>query len=146
MEIEDLQAKARVATDLFEKGAARVKITGTDIEVDWREYEEATSGDRSPVSQTVKVNVSAMATASVNFSLQIRQIVNQLEQKHLDPEKLETAKKQLASFEEELQRLKPRWPRVRKILRWALGLGEELFLRLVVMWAQQHGLTGFGGG
>ncbi len=143
MEIQDLQAKARVATDLFEKGAARVKITGTDIEVDWQEYEEATI-DRRPVSQTVKVNVSALATSSINLSQQIQQIVRQLEQKELDPVRLETAKKQLVSFEEELQRPKPRWPKVRKILRWALGLGEELFLRLAVMWAQRHGLTGFG--
>lgn len=143
MEIEDLQAKARVATDLFEKGAARVKITGTDIEVDWQEYEEATI-HRRPVSQTVKVNVSALATSSINLSQQIQQIVGQLEQKEFDPVRLAIAKKQLASFEEELQRPKPRWPKVRKILRWALGLGEELFLRLVVMWSQRHGLTGFG--
>ena len=94
------------------------------------------------MSQTVKVNVSALATSSVNLSQQIQQIIRQLEQKQLDPVRLETAKKQLVIFEEEPQRPKPRWPKVRKILGWASGLGEELFLRLVVMWAERHGLSG----
>ena len=40
MEVADLEKKAKVATDLFEKGAARVRITDTDIEVDWKEYTE----------------------------------------------------------------------------------------------------------
>lgn len=143
MEIEDLEAKARIVTRFMEKGARVVKIFGTNIEVDQREYIEAISGNRSPVSQSVNVNVSATAQASVDFSSQIQQIVKQLEQRHLEPQKLETAKKQLASFEEELRRPEPRWPKVRKIFKWALSLGEELFLRLVVMWAQRHGLTGF---
>ena len=141
MEIEDLCSKAMVATDLSEKGAARGKITGTDIEVDQREYEEATI-DRRLVLQTVKVNVSALTTSSGNLSQQIQQIIRQLEQKQLDPVSLETAKKQLVIFEEEPQRPKQRGPKVRKILRWASGLGEELFLRLVVMWAERYGLSG----
>ena len=141
MQIDDLQAKARVATDLFEKGAARVKITDTDIEVDWREFQDATT-DKGPVSQTVNVNVSAVATSSVNLSQQIEQIIRQLEQKQLNPARLETARKQLARFEEELQRPRPRWTKGKQILKWALSLGEELFLRLVTMWAQRHGPTG----
>ena len=142
MPFSKLESMAKIVTRL-QKPGARIKVRGSDdsyIDLDQRELREATK-DRKSVSQNVKVNVSAVATSSSNVSQQIQQIIMQLDQKQLDPARLETAKKQLASFEEELQRSKPRWSKVKEILRWALSLGEELFLRLVMMWAQQHGLT-----
>jgi len=130
MELEDLEAKSRVAVDLFEKGAARVKITGTDIEVDWRKYVEATSGDKGAVFQAVRVNVSATALASASISEKIQEIAKGLEQSGVDPEKVPEAKAHLDTIEKELKKTRPRWNVTRKVLRWALDFSEEIFLRL----------------
>ena len=137
MELENLEAKARVATDLFEKGVARVKITGTDIEVDWREYAEATSGDRSAVSQTVKVNVSTTALAVSSISERIHEIAGELDKSGVDSKKVLEAKQRLETLEKELKKTNPRWKVAKQVLRWSLDFSKELSLRLAVIVAER---------
>jgi len=137
MALNDLEAKARVATDLFEKGAARVKITGTDIEVDWREYKEATSSDRSAMSQNVRVNVSTVALSSSSLSQTIQEIIRELDKSGIDPAKVREAKEQVQTLGKELQKANPRWGVAKQVLRWALDFSKEIFLRLAVMVAER---------
>lgn len=132
--MDDLEVKARVATDLFEKGAARVKITDTDIEVDWREYEAATR----PVSQSVQVNVSTSASSVASISNSIQQIVRELDQLGIDAAKAPEVKEKLKTLEEELCRKRPHWNVVKQVLHWALDFSRELFLRLAVLMAEHY--------
>lgn len=133
MGLNDLEAKARVATDLFEKGAARVKIIGTDIEVDWQEYKEATSPDRSAMSQNVRVNVSTIALSSSSISQAIQEVIRELDKPGVDPTKVREAKEQVKTLEKELQKANPRWNVAKQVLRWALDFSKEIFLRLAVI-------------
>jgi len=137
MELEDLEAKARVATDLFEKGAARVRIIGTDIEVDWREYEEAIRGNRSAVTQTVKVNVSTTALAASSISEKIHEVAKELDKPGVDFSKVPEAKARLKTLEKELKKTSPRWNVVKQVLRWALDFSKEMFLRLAEIVAER---------
>ncbi len=139
MEKPTFEQKAAVVADLLDRGASSVIVTDSKIEVSRKEYEEAV-GAKEPVSQSVEVNVSAQATSSANFTQQIQQLVRQLEQTERDPAKLDAARKQLQAFDEELQRPKPRWSQAKGILKWALGYGEELSMRLAAIWIQQQGL------
>lgn len=137
--MDDLEAKARVATDLFEKGAARVKITGTDIEVDWREYEKVTGQSPiRPVSQNVRVNVSTSTLSVASISNSIRQIVHELDQLGIDSAKAPEVNEKLKTLEKELRKTSPRWNVVRRILHWALDFSKELFLRLAVLIAERY--------
>lgn len=142
MRITELEAKAQIATDLFEAGAARVKITGTDIEVVWKEYVEATTSGGTPVSQAVNVNVSAVAQASISVSQSIEQILTDLPTMSIDPAIVGQAREQLEKLREESKRRRPRWNVVKSVLQWALEYSTELSLRLapvvVAMMAQGH--------
>ena len=128
-----------MATDLFEKGAARVKITDTDIEVDWREYEAATrQSPIRPVSQNVQVNVSTSASSVASISSSIQQIVRELDQLGIDAAKAPEVKEKLKTLEEELCRKRPHWNVVKQVLHWALDFSRELFLRLAVLIAEHY--------
>jgi len=140
-QLDDLETKARVATDLFEKGAARVKITGTDIEVDWQEY-QAVAG---PASQRVYVNVSSSASSAASVSSSILQIVRELDQLGVEPSKVPEARAKLRTLEDELRRTNPRWDVLRRILRWALDFGRELFLRVAVVVVEHYFASKFQG-
>lgn len=120
------------------KGVTTIKVG--DVEVTRSEYVQATQG------VPINISVAAQATAitSVDISTNIQEILKQLEARNIERQKLEEAKEQLESFARELQRAKPRWPQIRKILKWGLGLGQEIFLRLVVTWVQRCGQGGFG--
>lgn len=135
-----LEGMAKVVL-MLQKPGAKISVRGSDdsyIELDQREIMEATQ-EAKPVSQNVNVNVSAIASSSVNVSQQIKDIIIQLEQQQISPSKLEYAKKQLQSFEEELKQPKPRWSKGKKILAWALNSSEEIFMKLVILWIQQQG-------
>lgn len=138
MEVVDLERRAKVATDLFEKGAALVKITDTGIEVDWREYSAITGGSKGTVSQTVKVNVSATAKASSSISVVFREIITQLQNYDIEPDKIPEAKIKLNTLEKELSKKNPRWNVVKQVLGWALDCSKELFLRLSVILAEYY--------
>jgi DNA replicative helicase MCM subunit Mcm2 (Cdc46/Mcm family) len=137
LDSDDLGTKARVATDLFEKGAARVRITGTDIEVDWREYEAATR----PVSQNAQVNVSTSASSVASISNSIRQIVSELDRLGIDSAKAPEAKEKLKTLEEELRRKNPHWNVVKQVLHWALDFSRGLFLRLAVLIIDRYSMS-----
>lgn len=137
MELTDLERKAKIAVDLFEQGAARVKIIGDDIEVDWREYQDAVGADRGAVSQTVKVNVSATALASSSISHRIQEIANELDKSGLDSAKILEAKERLKILEREVKKARPRWNVVKQVLVWALDFSKEVFLRLAVIAAER---------
>lgn len=132
--MDDLETKARVATDLFEKGAARVKITGTDIEVDWREYEAATG----PMSQNVQINVSTSASSVASISNSIQQIVRELNQLGIDAARVPEAKEKLKTLEKELCRPNPRWDVLKRVIHWALDFSRELFLRVAVLIVERY--------
>ena len=129
-----LETKARIATDLFEKGAARVKITDTDIDVTWREYEAATG----QVSQAMQVNVSTSASAVASVSNSIRQIIRELDQLGIHAAKAPEAEGRLKTLEEELRKQKPRWDVIKQVLHWALDFSKELSLRLAVLMAEHY--------
>jgi len=137
-EQDDLQTKARIATDLFEKGAARVKITGTDIEVDWREYTEVTKSLANPVSQTVIVNVSSSSKSSSYISQKIRNISDSIDSSPHYSKKSVEAKKQLQTLENELEKPKPQWKVAKKVLQWALDFGKEVFLKIALLVAERY--------
>jgi len=132
------EEKLRVMRVLLDSGLTHksgpTKIKVGDVEVTRTEYAEAIRG------VPININVSAQASAmvSTNISFQIKEVIKQLQDRHIDPVKLKMAKAQLTDFEAELKRQKPRWPQIRKILRWSLSLGEEIFCRLVVLWAQRY--------
>ena len=131
--MSDLKTKARLVTKLFEiQKATFVKITDDSIEVDRREYEAATG----PVSQNVRVNVSALSAASISNS--IRQIVGELDQLGIDAAKAPEAKEKLKTLEEELRKERPHWNIVKQVLHWALDFSRELFLRLAVLIAERY--------
>jgi hypothetical protein len=141
-DLEDLQARADVAENLFKRGATRVKITGADIEIDWnvwRAYEAATGQSPiGPVSQNVQVNVSASASSAASISNSIRQIVRELGQLGIDAAKMPEAKEKLKTLEEELRKERPHWNIVKQVLHWALDLSRELFLRLAVLITERY--------
>lgn len=132
--MDDLETKARLVMDLFEKGATRVKVTDTGIEVDRREYEAATG----PVSQNVQVNVSTSASSVALISNSIRQIIRELDRLGIDSAKAPEAKEKLETLEEEFRRKSPRWNVVKQVLHWALDFSTELFLRLAVLMAEHY--------
>lgn len=138
MEVSDLEKRAKVATDLFEKGAARVTITDTGIEVDWREYSDITSGDKGGVSQTVKVDVSATAKASSSLSAEFREIEKQLHNYDIDSKIIPEAKIRLRTLETELKKKNPKWNVVKQVLGWALNCSKELFLRLSAILVEHY--------
>jgi len=141
-DLEDLQARAAVAKDLFQSGATRVKITGADIEVDWnlwRVYEAATGQSPiSPASQNVHVNVSTSASAVGSISSSVQQIIRELDQLGIDSARVPEAKEKLKTLEKELHRTDPRWKVIRQVLQWALGFSRELFLRLAALMVERY--------
>jgi hypothetical protein len=132
--LDDLETKARLVMDLFEKGATWVKITDDGIEVDRREYEAATE----PVSQNVQVSVSTSASSAASISNSIQQITRELNQLGIDVAKAPEAKEKLKTLEEELRKERPHWNVVRQVLQWALDFSRELFLRLAVLIAERY--------
>lgn len=130
--------KLRVVRELLDFGLTHEsgpsKIRVGDVEVTRAEYAQAMIG----VPININVATQATATLSANISVEIKDVIKKLQDKQIEPVKLKTAKEQLANFEAELQRTKPRWPQIRKILRWSLSLGEEIFCRLVLLWVQRY--------
>jgi len=137
----DYDEKLRVMRELLDSGIKHkgglTTIKVGDVEVTRAEYVQEIQGiPGTPLT----INVSSQATAaiSVDISLMIQQVVKQLEAKGTKPADLAKAKEQLANLEAELKRTKPRWPQVRKILKWSLGMGERIFLILVAEWLKRQ--------
>jgi hypothetical protein len=93
---------------ISDKSVTRIRLTSKDAEVSVGEYIQAIQG----IPVNINVSAQAIASTSLNLSLQIQEIVKELEKKNLDPKKIEEAKKELSKFEVELKRPKPRWPQV----------------------------------
>ncbi len=129
---------SKVVTDLFEKGAARVKITGTDIDVYWPQYKDITSDKKSTIAQNVNVDVVAVARSSSSISIEFREIEEQLSNYDIDSDKIPEAKKQIKALENELKKRNPKWNVIKQVLGWALNFSKDLFLRLIVIYVEHR--------
>ncbi len=143
MKKTDLKIRAQVATDLFERGAAKVRIADSEIEVDWRDYTEAVTGSAEPKpQQNVNVSVHATATAQSDSASSLSAVFKEIEKKlpeyDIDPKAIPEAKTKLKTLQKELEQKSPKWDVIKKVLSWALNFSKDLFLRLIVIIVEQQ--------
>lgn len=130
----ELERKAKVIADLFEKGAVEVEITGTDIRVTKAEYFALV---REPIHSTPpSVNVSVTTNVNTLVEATLERALHALSNRD-DTDEL---RKQIDALKSELAKHKPNKDRLAEIMKWSLDKGFDVFLKLVPAILQKLGL------
>lgn len=122
----ELELKAKVITDLMEKGATEITIEGTNIKVTRREYLKMISAP----SQVVNVKVDASSHFSAEINSKLDGALDYLKSKYIEKRELSELEDKINILKQELSKSNPNKSKLKSILKWSLDKGLDIFVKL----------------
>jgi len=129
---DDLEAISHVITAILEKEKGPIEISIGDIKVTRKDYEQIVSGQSTPTTQNINVQVTAQAAAQASSTLTARftSVRKELTNSYKNDPRLSEIEKKLDSLHVELNKPKPNKKKLKSTLKWAIDFGWDVFLKI----------------
>jgi len=129
---DDLEAISHVITTILEKEKGPIEISIGDIKVTRKDYEQIVSGQSTPTTQNINVQVTAQAAAQASSILIARftSVRKELTDSYKNDPHLSQIEKKLDSLHVELNKPKPNKNKLKSPLKWAIDFGWDVFLKI----------------
>ena len=129
---DELETKAKIITDLMEKGAEEITIVGDNIKVTKNLYQKMIKGNYPEHSQTQIVNVTLQTTAQniTKINLQIDKAFENLKSLDIMKDRIDELEHNIEIIKSELSNKKPDKNKLLNVIKWACNIGWEVFSKL----------------
>ena len=129
---DELETKAKIITDLMEKGAEEITIVGDNIKVTKNLYQKMIKGNYPEHSQTQIVNVTLQTTAQniTKINLQIDKAFENLKSLDIMKDRIDELEHNIEIIKSELSNKKPDKNKLLNVIKCACNIGWEVFSKL----------------
>jgi len=134
MSAEDrYRALVPVIVDLFENSdvITSVEIPDPPIKVTGNDYRQIIGVGHQQPNQVVQIINSIQTSIKIENKVVIEQIIENLKRKGVDSNLVKEAKEKLIRLSNEVEKPKPRWNVIKKIILWTLDFGKDIFIQLI---------------
>ena len=111
-------------TEVIEFGDPSVKISR-------KNYNNILRGEPSFQNPNIQIINNLSTQVNIDNKTFINNIMNQLREDGKSNPELRKAEKKLNEFNNELQKRRPKWDKIKKIIIWALDYGKDFFVQLL---------------
>lgn len=111
-------------TEVIEFGDPSVKISR-------KNYNNILRGEPSFQNPNIQIINNLSTQVNIDNKTFINNIMNQLREDGKSNPELRKAEKKLNELNNELQKRRPKWDKIKKIIIWALDYGKDFFIQLL---------------
>ncbi|TET65168.1 MAG: hypothetical protein E3J56_16190 [Candidatus Aminicenantes bacterium] len=111
-------------TEVIEFGDPSVKISR-------KNYNNILRGEPSFQNPNIQIINNLSTQVNIDNKTFINNIMNQLREDGKSNPELRIAEKKLNELNNELQKRRPKWDKIKKIIIWALDYGKDFFVQLL---------------
>lgn len=111
-------------TEVIEFGDPSVKISR-------KNYNNILRGEPSFQNPNIQIINNLSTQVNIDNKTFINNIMNQLREDGKSNPELRKAEKNLNELNNELQKRRPKWDKIKKIIIWALDYGKDFFVQLL---------------
>lgn len=124
---------AKIAIDLFERsGVTQIEFKDPPIKITRDIYFSQILGTQPPFQNpNIQIINNISQHVTVENKTIVKNVLNQLKAEGRDENEIREIRKKLNELSDELQKKKPKWDKIKKILMWALDLGKDIFIQLL---------------
>ena len=124
---------AKIAIDLFERSTVtQIEFKDPPIKITRDIYFGQILGDQRPFQNpNIQIINNISQHVTVENKTIVKNVLNQLKAEGRDENEIREIRKKLNELSNELQKKKPKWDKIKKILMWALDFGKDIFIQLL---------------
>lgn len=122
--------------DAKEKFKDLITVFVSELELDFEEEPKAKSRKSGNIS--VKMENTQTINQTIDISIQIKSIIENIKQNEPDSKKAQEAEQKLKELETEVKSGSPAWSKIKDVLVWLLNFSRDAFLQVLPIILQAY--------